>query len=92
MTFTIHTDPGHGWIEVPLTIIAKLGIAKDISSYSFTDGRNAYLEEDCDAWVFVQAFEKAHGERPEIVDSYAEFTNIRSLPRFNNRTTQGGDK
>ena len=84
MTFTIHTDPGHGWIEVPLPIIAKLGIAKDISSYSYTDGRNAYLEEDCDAWVFVKAFEKAHGARPEIVEQYKENTPIRNLPRFNN--------
>ena len=82
MTFTIHTDPGHGWIEVPLTIIAELGIAKYTSSYSYTDGSNGYLEEDCDAWVFVRAFEKAHGARPDFVVKFKENTPSRNLPRF----------
>jgi hypothetical protein len=32
--YTYITDPGHGWISVPLEDIKKLGIADKISSYS----------------------------------------------------------
>ncbi len=88
-TFIFHTDPGHGWVEVPLTTIAKLGIAKDISSYSYTDGSNAYLEEDCDAGLFVRAFEKANGARPELVEKYKENTPIRNLPPFDQALAGG---
>ena len=81
-SFTFHTDPGHGWLEVPLLVLQELGINEDISSYSYTDGQNVYLEEDCDAGKFVAAFEKARGSRPKIVEKYAEYTHIRNLPRF----------
>ena len=86
-TFTYHTDPGHGWIEVPLPIVAALGITTEISSFSYTDGRNAYLEEDCDAWLFVNAYEAAHGARPEFVEKYKEHTPIRNLAPFTSRIT-----
>lgn len=81
-TFTFHTDPGHGWVEVPLQVIQELDIKKDISSYSYTDGRNVYLEEDCDAGKFVTAFEKVNGSRPKLVEKYAEYAHIRNLPPF----------
>ena len=81
-TFTFHTDPGHGWVEVPLQVIQELDINKDISSYSYTDGRNVYLEEDCDAGKFVAAFEKVNGSRPNFVEKYTEYTHIRNLPPF----------
>ena len=81
-TFTYHTDPGHGWVEVPLPVLQELGITGDISSFSYTDGRNAYLEEDCDAHRFVIAFEKANGNRPTFVEQYKDNTPIRNLPRF----------
>ena len=86
-TFIYHTDPGHGWLQVPLSIIAELGIAKDISTYSYTDGRCAYLEEDCDAGVFFRAFEEKHGAPPESVTQYKENTPIRNLPPFTGRIT-----
>jgi hypothetical protein len=45
-----HTDAGHGWLEVPADSCAGL----DISLYSYTDGRSVYLEEDCDARVWLE--------------------------------------
>lgn len=50
--YTLHTDPGHGWLEVP-----KAELPKDlrVSAYSYQDEKgNVYLEEDCDAWAFLQ--------------------------------------
>ena len=54
-TFTYHTDPGHGWIEVPKDLATALGFVKDISSYSYHDQDNYYLEEDGDAGLLFDA-------------------------------------
>lgn len=49
------TDPGHGWLRVPLSLINYLGIAPLITGYSYVDDKNAYLEEDCDLSTFLCA-------------------------------------
>ena len=50
-------DPGHGWLEVTRAELARLGILKQISSYSYQsrDGRFVYLEEDSDMAKFAKA-------------------------------------
>ena len=53
-----HTDPGHGWFEVPKSFIKVLGIEGCISSYSYEDQHNLYLEEDCDFGVLYEACKK----------------------------------
>ena len=57
MNIPYHTDPGHGWLAVSLTLLRRLNIVGEISSFSYFDaGTNtAYLEEDCDASLFVNA-------------------------------------
>ena len=54
-TLIYHTDPGHGWLEVPRNDLTTLGIAHDISACSYQDEMNAYLEEDVDAGVYLRA-------------------------------------
>ncbi len=49
-----YADYGHGWGEVENSLLKDLGIANDISHYSFTKGEFAYLEEDCDLSIFCQ--------------------------------------
>jgi hypothetical protein len=49
------TDASHGWLSVPLEDIRKLGIADKISRYSYMTHTRVYLEEDCDAFVFLEA-------------------------------------
>jgi len=78
---TFISDPGHGWLRVPLADIAALGIEGDISEYSFIDGRFAYLEEDCDYGRFVAACNAQEIRLPEIQDQYVERFD-RSQPRF----------
>lgn len=50
-----HSDPAHGWLQVPRDLIDALGIAHRISQFSYVDATGAfvYLEEDCDASLFV---------------------------------------
>ena len=65
-------DPGHGWLRVPLADIAALGIEGDISPYSFIDGRFAYLEEDCDYTVFIDACAAQDIPRPDMQNQYVD--------------------
>jgi hypothetical protein len=44
-----HIDPGHGWLRVPLELLADDELRQSISGYSYMDSEFAYLEEDCDA-------------------------------------------
>jgi hypothetical protein len=55
MKKVFHSDPGHGWLAVKLSELKMLGIATDISSYSYVKGKTAYLEEDCDMMAFLKA-------------------------------------
>lgn len=44
----VFADPGHAWARFPKARLVKLGIADKISTYSYQNGANAFLEEDCD--------------------------------------------
>jgi hypothetical protein len=52
-TFDCYEDPGHGWVKVPLKLLAELRIYHMISNYSYMRGEFAYLEEDNDAYLLV---------------------------------------
>ena len=54
-TYIKHEDPGHGWLQVPLSELEELGIRSAISPYSYRDSHFAYLEEDCDMKRFIIA-------------------------------------
>jgi hypothetical protein len=76
MTYTFHTDPGHGWLEVDRDELVRLGIDGNISQYSYERGDKVFLEEDCDAARFVNA-KKAAGEEYLFRDAYKDNTPIR---------------
>ena len=80
-TYMLHTDPGHGWLEVPMTELRRLGIAWSISSCSYRHGDTAYLEEDCDAPRFVEAL-RAQGIEVKFVPRYQEVTPIRRYGHY----------
>jgi hypothetical protein len=77
---TFISDPGHGWLRVPLTEIVALGLETQISVYSYIEGQHAYrsaalttsLEEDCDCPLYLTT-RTLHGcPRPEITEEYVE--------------------
>ncbi len=76
------SDPGHGWLEVPISELTRLGIAKQISPYSYRVGRMAYLEEDSDAGKYLDALKAAGEPRPKIIEVYQEYTPIRDYPSY----------
>jgi hypothetical protein len=59
LTLTFYSDPGHGWLEVPRSLLHELDIADKITPYSYQRGEDVFLEEDCDLSTFADAMEKA---------------------------------
>jgi len=80
-TFTFHSDPSHGWLQVTNRDVIAAGLhPRDFSVYSYAAGRGPdatyYLEEDCDAPKFVAAwkdkvgairFDEKHSDNPSFV-------------------------
>lgn len=81
-TFTMYTDPGHGWLKVPVKLIAELGIKDSITGYSHMSLTHVYLEEDKDAGTFIKAFE-ANGNKVSIKESYSSKSRIREYAQYN---------
>jgi hypothetical protein len=80
-TYIFHTDPGHGWLEVTRAECLRLGILDQISPYSYQYGDKVYLEEDCDAALWVEA-KRAHGEKFKFDEQHLEVTPIRRYQSF----------
>ncbi|MCP4374000.1 MAG: hypothetical protein GY797_38735 [Deltaproteobacteria bacterium] len=62
MQFVFYSDPGHGWVKVPVVLLRQLKITDKISRFSYCRGDYAYLEEDSDAGIFIEAMKKASKE------------------------------
>jgi len=81
--YKFYMDPGHGWLAVKRSELDDLGIASDISSFSYEKGATVYLEEDCDASRFFEAYEKRYGVKPEYISKHTNRDSpIRSYPCF----------
>lgn len=76
-TLTFISDPAHGWLAVPKDELKALGITDKITPYSYQHGDIAYLEEDCDAGVYLDAL-KANGTPFELREVFQENTPIRN--------------
>ena len=79
--YVFHSDPGHAWLAVKRTELIRLGILSQISSCSYQKGNTVYLEEDCDAPLFIKA-KKERNEPYPTRESFQENTPIRSYPHF----------
>lgn len=81
MRLTYVQDPSHGWIAADLTLLIRLGLTGNLSPYSYREGSIVWLEEDCDAPMFITALRNA-GISYEIADVHVQHTHIRDLPRW----------
>jgi hypothetical protein len=73
-------DSGHAWARFPKARLVKLGIADKITPYSYQNGANAFLEEDCDLSTLMTVL-KAKGYTVKFDETY---TNKRSKIRSYN--------
>ena len=79
-TITFYTDPGHGWAAITMAELSALGIADKISLYSYRKGDTAFLEEDCDFFVYMEAIKgqpyeikEHHTNNDSQIRSYAQY-------------------
>ena len=82
ISIKVFADPGHAWARVAKSKLVTLGIADKISAYSYQKGENAFLEEDCDLTVLVNAlrergyevkFNESHTNRQSKIRSYSTY-------------------
>lgn len=85
---TFYTDPGHGWLEVNRSDLDALDIAHKVSSYSYEKGTKVYLEEDCDASLYMEAA-KAAGWILTMVDKNEPHNDspVRNFDHYKPRIT-----
>ena len=83
--FIFHEDGCHGWLEVSYKDITDLNIQNEISDYSYINRttKKIFLEEDCDATLFLNEFEKEYGYKPKLLEGkWYEESPIRKLPCY----------
>ena len=80
--YTYHCDPGHGWLEVPFSMLRALHIEDKITPYSYMKGKTAFLEEDCDMSTFLQAYRLRFGQNPQITDLHKDDSPIRGFQSY----------
>ena len=82
ISIKVFGDPGHAWARFPKAKLVSLGIADKISPYSYQNGTNAFLEEDCDLSVLVVAlrdrgyeikFNESHANKQSKIRGYNTF-------------------
>ena len=84
MTFQFYSDPGHGWLRVDLASAKAVGLEpSSFSTYSYQQGHWLYLEEDCDASKFIDAFQAKHHFAPPVKNHHSNRESvIRNYPRI----------
>lgn len=82
ISIKVFADPGHAWARIPKAKLVQLGIADKISPYSYMNGANAFLEEDCDLSVLVVAlrdrgyeikFNESHANKQSKIRNYSTY-------------------
>jgi hypothetical protein len=82
LSLNFYCDPGHGWVKISIDKLKQLGIADQISSYSYMRKNYAYLEEDCDLGRLYAAADKA-GIEIKLKEYHTNKTSkIRSYDRY----------
>lgn len=83
-TFDYLQDPSHGWVKVPIKLLAELKLLDQISPYSYMRGAFAYLEEDSDYSKFHAAFTNWTRLEPVLKSRVCKNrqSKIRSYDRF----------
>ena len=81
--YKFYSDAGHGWIAVKRQELADLEILDKISGYSYQKGKTVYLEEDCDATLFINKLKEL-----DIIYAFTEkicnkdYSPVRSYESF----------
>ena len=82
LTLDYLQDPAHGWIAADIQSLRAYGLTDKVSAYSYRDGDTVWLEEDCDAGLYIRALQSA-GIPYRIIETHTNNDAfVRRLPRF----------
>lgn len=81
-TVTVYSDPGHAWAKVKRIVLHNLGIANDITPYSYQRGEYVYLEEDCDLTTLCMALNQRNTRVKFVEKRTDRDSRIRSYERY----------
>lgn len=81
--FLFLSDGGHGWLRVPLAVIREETpeLIEKITKYSYMNSRYAYLEEDQDAPLFLNAL-KEKGITTTHKVRFSDHSAVRTYNRY----------
>lgn len=81
--YKFHSDSGHGWLAVPISDLAQIGILKRVTPNSRMNEQTVYLEEHWDSPLFIAAFIRLKGHAPKIHElPTRKRSGIRDYPNF----------
>jgi hypothetical protein len=82
------SDPGHGWLRVPMKLLEDWNIDIMFSPYSYRTKAFAFLEEDCDAEIFIKEAKSRNFEHVihyTTIDDFISYLQLfGNYYRFNN--------
>lgn len=88
--FKFYSDAGHGWLAVSVKYLYILNIVDQISTCSYINGGQIYLEEDLDASIFMNAYEAKYGKEAmrieHITDKNGRDQDYSRIRYYNNYT------
>lgn len=80
--FKFYADAGHAWLAVRTADIEAVGLkVTGFSHYSYCKGDTFYLEEDCDAGIFIEQWKQVHGAFVYTLVDHGNRSRIRSFDR-----------
>ena len=82
ITLLVFEDPGHAWVRFSKKRLVELGIADKISPYSYQNGNNAFLEEDCDLSTLANALRERGYEIKYKTNHTDRRSKIRSFDHY----------
>lgn len=77
-----YSDPGHGWLAVKKKLLKDMGLADKITYYSYMKGKTAYLEEDLDAGLLLNALKDAGIAFTLVEKNTDRISPIRNYPHY----------
>lgn len=83
--YVYERDPAHGWVGVSIAELEALGIAEQVSAYSYWElrTRTVWLEEDRDVSLWLDRRREFSQPVPEFEEHYTDGdSRIRGLPAF----------
>ena len=90
LIFDFHQDGGHAWLKVSKDLFNRTNLnVKHISSFSYQDNNNYYLEQDYDATMYLNNLKEQGIKYSFINIDDGDYSDIRKLNRISTTLTFG---